>query len=193
MLVWQLTHQAKAPKIGARAPAFSLSRVDAPGKLDLASLRGKPVVLNFWASWCVPCKGEAPMLEQAWQQYRKQGVVFLGVDYHDVTGDARTFLSHHGVTYPTVQDGSGKIADSYGVSARARDVLHRPQGAARRRAHRRDGRQPEGRVRARGAGGARAVIVRVVAVLVAALVLAGSAAAACAHPKTSLAVRSRGR
>jgi cytochrome c biogenesis protein CcmG/thiol:disulfide interchange protein DsbE len=117
LLVWKLTHQTKAPKIGARAPVFALKRVDSAGTLALASLRGKPVVLNFWASWCVPCKGEATMLEGAWRQYRKQGVVFLGVDYHDVTGDARTFLSHHGVTYPTVQDGSGRIADSYGVSA----------------------------------------------------------------------------
>jgi cytochrome c biogenesis protein CcmG, thiol:disulfide interchange protein DsbE len=74
-------------------------------------------VLNFWASWCVPCKGEATMLEQASRQYRKQGVVFLGVDFHDVAGDARTFLEHHGVTYPTVQDGSGSVADRYGVSA----------------------------------------------------------------------------
>jgi cytochrome c biogenesis protein CcmG, thiol:disulfide interchange protein DsbE len=117
LLVWKLTHQTKAPKLGAPAPVFSLKRVDSSGTLALASLRGKPVVLNFWASWCVPCKGEATMLESAWRQYRKQGVVFLGVDYHDMTGDARTFLSHHGVTYPTVQDGSGKIADSYGVSA----------------------------------------------------------------------------
>ena len=85
LLVWKLTHQTKAPKIGARAPAFSLKLVDAPGTLALASLRGKPVVLNFWASWCVPCKGEAAMLESASRQYRKQGVVFLGVDYHDVT------------------------------------------------------------------------------------------------------------
>jgi cytochrome c biogenesis protein CcmG/thiol:disulfide interchange protein DsbE len=57
------------------------------------------------------------MLEQAWRQYRKQGVVILGIDYHDVTSDARTFLSHHGVTYPIVQDGSGMVADRYGVSA----------------------------------------------------------------------------
>ena len=117
LLIWRLTHQSKPPKIGGPAPAFSLKRVDAPGTLDLASLRGKPVVLNFWASWCEPCKGEATMLEQASRQYRKQGVVFLGVDYHDVTRDARTFLEHHGVTYPTVQDGSGSVADRYGVSA----------------------------------------------------------------------------
>jgi cytochrome c biogenesis protein CcmG, thiol:disulfide interchange protein DsbE len=116
LLVWRLTHQTHAPKIGAPAPNFTLRRIDESGKLDLASLRGKPVVINFWASWCVPCKGEAKMLEQAWRQYRSQGVVFVGVDYHDVTGDARTFMSHHGITYPIVQDGSGMIGDAYGLT-----------------------------------------------------------------------------
>ena len=73
LLVWRLTHQSHPPKIGAPAPSFSLRRIGAPGRLDLASLRGKPVVLNFWASWCVPCKGEAKMLEQAWRRHRKHG------------------------------------------------------------------------------------------------------------------------
>jgi cytochrome c biogenesis protein CcmG/thiol:disulfide interchange protein DsbE len=116
LLVWRLTHQTHAPKIGGPAPNFTLRRIDAGGKLDLASLRGKPVVINFWASWCVPCKGEAAMLEQAWNQYKSQGVVFVGVDYHDVAGDARTFMSHHGITYPIVQDGSGSIGDRYGLT-----------------------------------------------------------------------------
>jgi cytochrome c biogenesis protein CcmG, thiol:disulfide interchange protein DsbE len=116
LLVWDLTHQKHAPKLGAPAPAFSLRRIDGSGTLELAALRGKPVVLNFWASWCEPCKGEAALLEQAFQQYRGRGVVFLGVDYHDVTSDARTFLSHHGITYPTVQDGSGAVGDRYGLT-----------------------------------------------------------------------------
>lgn len=116
LLVWRLTHQTHAPKIGGPAPAFSLRRVDGTGEIALASLRGKPVVINFWASWCEPCKGEAKMLEQAFNQYRSQGVVFLGVDYHDVASDARTFLSHHGITYPTVQDGSGMVGDKYGLT-----------------------------------------------------------------------------
>jgi cytochrome c biogenesis protein CcmG/thiol:disulfide interchange protein DsbE len=116
LLVWRLTHQTHPPKIGGPAPNFTLRRIDGSGKLDLASLRGKPVVINFWASWCVPCKGEAKMLEQAWRQYRSQGVVFVGIDYHDVKSDARTFLTHHGITYPTVQDGSGMIGDRYGLT-----------------------------------------------------------------------------
>jgi cytochrome c biogenesis protein CcmG/thiol:disulfide interchange protein DsbE len=116
LLVWRLTHQTHPPKIGGPAPNFTASRIDTTGKLDLKSLRGKPVVLNFWASWCVPCKGEAKMLEQAWNRYKGQGVVFVGVDYTDVASDARTFMSHHGVTYPIVQDGSGKIGDKYGLT-----------------------------------------------------------------------------
>jgi cytochrome c biogenesis protein CcmG/thiol:disulfide interchange protein DsbE len=64
----------------------------------------------------VPCKGEAKMLEQAWNEYRSKGVVFVGVDYHDVSSDARTFLSHHGITYATVQDGSGMVGDRYGLT-----------------------------------------------------------------------------
>jgi cytochrome c biogenesis protein CcmG/thiol:disulfide interchange protein DsbE len=116
LLVWRLTHQSHPPKIGGPAPTFTLKRIDGDGKLSLASLRGRPVVLNFWASWCVPCKGEAKTLEQAWRQYRGKGVVFLGVDYHDVTSDARTFIEHHGVTYLTVQDGSGMVGDRYGLT-----------------------------------------------------------------------------
>jgi len=117
LLVWRLTHESHAPKIGGPAPVFSLKRIDGGGSVDLASLRGKPVVLNFWASWCPPCKSEATALEAAYRRYKRQGVVFLGIDYHDVSGDARTFLNHHGVTYTTLEDGSGMVADRYGLFA----------------------------------------------------------------------------
>jgi cytochrome c biogenesis protein CcmG/thiol:disulfide interchange protein DsbE len=115
LLVWRLTHQSHAPKIGGPAPSFTAKRMDGTGTINLASFRGKPVVINFWASWCNPCKSEAAALEQAWQRYRGQGVVFLGIDYHDVTGDARNFLAHHSLTYPTLLDGSGMIGDRYGL------------------------------------------------------------------------------
>jgi len=115
LLVWRLTHQSKPPKIGGPAPVFTAKRLDASGTIDLASLRGKPVVLNFFASWCEPCKAESKVLETAAQRYKNR-VVFLGVDYHDVTSDGRHFLQAHGITYPTVQDGSGMVGDRYGLT-----------------------------------------------------------------------------
>jgi len=110
LLVWSLTHETPPPKVGARAPAFSLPRLQGTGNLSLASFRGKTVVLNFFASWCKPCKHEAPQLESLWRQYRSDGVVFLGIDSGDARGDARRFLGAHGVTYPIVFDPDEKLA-----------------------------------------------------------------------------------
>jgi cytochrome c biogenesis protein CcmG/thiol:disulfide interchange protein DsbE len=116
LLVWQLGHQQHAPGVGAVAPAFSLRRLDGPGRVSLDAYRGRPVVLNFWASWCVPCKSEAAVLERDWTSYHGRGVVFLGVDYTDSVSDARRFVSAHALTFTMVEDGSGKVTGSYGVS-----------------------------------------------------------------------------
>jgi len=116
LLVWRLTHQQHAPKVGSAAPDFTLPRLAGSGTMSLRSLRGRPVVLNFWASWCDPCKTEAPALERAWARYRGRGVVFVGVDYHDVTDDARRFVAAHRLTFPMVQDGSGDVTGRYGIT-----------------------------------------------------------------------------
>jgi len=116
ILVWRLTHRTPPPKVGAAAPGFSLHRLDGDGSISLASLRGKTVVLNFWASWCGPCKREAPALEQLWRDYRGKGVVVLGVDSGDAASDARRFLSAHEITYPIVTDPNELVAaNSYGL------------------------------------------------------------------------------
>jgi cytochrome c biogenesis protein CcmG, thiol:disulfide interchange protein DsbE len=116
LLVWQLGHQQHAPKVGAQAPGFTLRRLDGPGTVSLAGYRGKAVVLNFWASWCNPCKSEAKVLQRDWTQYRDK-VVFLGVDYHDLASEARRFVDVHGLTFPILDDGPGNVTHGkYGIS-----------------------------------------------------------------------------
>ena len=133
LLVWSVVHQEHAPGVGATAPGFTLRKLDGPGTVSLASYRGKPVVLNFWASWCEPCKSEAAVLQRDWTSYRSRGVVFLGVDYHDLASDARRFVRAHELTFPMLRDGSGRVTGSYGISQvpetyvlnrRGRVVLH---------------------------------------------------------------------
>jgi cytochrome c biogenesis protein CcmG/thiol:disulfide interchange protein DsbE len=116
LLVWQLGHQQHAPHVGQMAPSFTLRKLDGAGRVSLASFRGRPVVLNFWASWCNPCKSEAAVLERDWARYHGRGVVFLGIDYHDLAPDARRFVRAHALTFGMLQDGSGRVTGRYGIS-----------------------------------------------------------------------------
>lgn len=102
------------PFIAKPAPPFTLTLFDGR-TLALEDLRGKVVFLNFWASWCPPCRAEARMLESAWQKHRDQGVVFLGVNIQDEEENARGFIREFGITYPNGFDRGARIAIEYGV------------------------------------------------------------------------------
>ena len=133
----------------ATAPAFTLEVLDrgtipprlsgplggalADGRLSLAELRGTPVVLNLWASWCTPCREEAPRLQKGWERWGPRGVAYLGLNIQDLRGDARGFAQKFGITHPSVRDARRGVADSYGatgipetffVDARGRVVGH---------------------------------------------------------------------
>lgn len=103
-----------SPLIGRPAPAFAVTLTDGR-EVALADLRGKVVFLNFWASWCPPCRAEARDLEAAWQRHRGEDVVFLGVNMQDREEAAREFLREFGVTYPNALGGGNRVAIAYGV------------------------------------------------------------------------------
>lgn len=104
---------ATGPSEGVRAPVFTAPKFGG-GTLGLADLRGKGVVMNFFASWCIPCRAEAPDLEKTYQKYRARGIIFLGVDLQqDDWDDAADFLKTFGTSYPAVRDVTGEIARKY--------------------------------------------------------------------------------
>ena len=96
------------------APDFRLTLMGG-GEVSAEELRGSVVMLDFWASWCPPCRDEAPVLAQVYEEYRDRGVEFVGVNLWDNAGDAELFLQQQGHRYPNGIDEGGKIAISYGV------------------------------------------------------------------------------
>ncbi len=102
------------PIVGRPAPAFDLQTLDGQ-RISLAQLRGSPVVLNFWASWCIPCREKAPLLTAADAKYRPAGLRVLGVVYQDSAENATGFMGRYGQEYPGLLDPDGRTAIDYGV------------------------------------------------------------------------------
>jgi len=96
-------------------PEFSLPLLAGKGELDSDQLAGHPTVLNFWASWCAPCREETPLLEKTWRSYKDRGVRFVGVNLRDASANAKDFVRKFGVSYPVVVDNEEVLAQSFGV------------------------------------------------------------------------------
>ena len=103
-----------SPLVGRVAPDFALPAVGTGNVIDIASLRGKPVVLNFWATWCMPCHAEHPILVQAARALGND-VQFVGVVFGDTEANIAAFVKERGEAYPTLLDDKGKTSIAYGV------------------------------------------------------------------------------
>jgi cytochrome c biogenesis protein CcmG, thiol:disulfide interchange protein DsbE len=101
--------------VGTPAPTFTLPGLGTAEQIDLASLRGQVVVVNFWASWCLACREEHPDLLAAWERYRERGVVLIGIDFEDTEDAAIAYAEEMGGDWPLVTDPNSRAAIAYGV------------------------------------------------------------------------------
>jgi cytochrome c biogenesis protein CcmG/thiol:disulfide interchange protein DsbE len=114
LLGWGLRETRAGPVQNGMAPDFTLTGFSGE-TLTLSELRGQVVVINFWASWCPPCREEAAYLEQTWRKYKDQGVVFIGVDYLDTEAEALAYIEEFDITYFNGPDLRTKISQAYKI------------------------------------------------------------------------------
>lgn len=112
------------------APAFTLTRFDGE-TFDFARENQKPVFVYFWASWCVPCQAEAPVIEALWHEYRDRGYVFIGVNMWDQPADARQFVNQYRLTFPVVADEARAVYVEWGVQGLPTAFFVAPGGSVR--------------------------------------------------------------
>jgi cytochrome c biogenesis protein CcmG/thiol:disulfide interchange protein DsbE len=115
LLAWGLDRSRRGPvDSGLLAPDFTLTSFDGQ-TVTLSELRGKVVIINFWASWCIPCREEAAYLEQTWRKYKELGVIFIGVDYADTEKQALAYIQEFDITYFNGPDLGTRISQAYHI------------------------------------------------------------------------------
>ncbi len=116
LAVGESTTLDDAVKRGERpaAPTRALPRLGGDGQGSIADYRGKPLLVNFWASWCDPCKDEAPEIEAAHKRLKRAGGTVLGVTVSDATADSQAFMRKYGLTFPSLRDVDGELAEDFG-------------------------------------------------------------------------------
>lgn len=132
LLVYGLVSKGSSGvEVGEAAPSSPLPRLEGGGKESLVNYRGRWVLVNFWASWCVPCRAEAPELESFQRRHGGAGFTVLGIDSRDLSGDGRDFVRRFGLTYPQLRDGDGDAAHAYGTTGVPENFLIDPRGKVR--------------------------------------------------------------
>jgi cytochrome c biogenesis protein CcmG, thiol:disulfide interchange protein DsbE len=117
--------------LGEVAPAAPLPRLEGGGTGSLADYRGRWVLVNFWASWCIPCRDEAPALEEFQRRHSGAAFTVLGIDSRDLSDDGREFVRRYGLSYPQLRDGDGDTAHDFGTTGVPENFLIGPDGKVR--------------------------------------------------------------
>jgi cytochrome c biogenesis protein CcmG, thiol:disulfide interchange protein DsbE len=126
-----LSKGSSGVQVGEAAPTGSLPRLEGGGEESLTDYRGRWVLVNFWASWCGPCKEEAPALEAFQRKHGGERFTVLGIDSRDLSGDGLEFAEDYGLSYPQLRDGDGGAADDYGTTGVPENFLVDPRGKVR--------------------------------------------------------------
>jgi peroxiredoxin len=119
-----------APRPGFLAPEFTLTSLDG-GSVSLADLRGKGVVLNFWATWCLPCRVEMPALQRTWLDWEDQGLVVVAVNLQESPGRVAEYVGELGLTFPVLIDTDGAVFQQYRVQLYPTTFFVAPNGVVR--------------------------------------------------------------
>jgi cytochrome c biogenesis protein CcmG, thiol:disulfide interchange protein DsbE len=123
-----VTKDTDALSVGSEIPARDLPELEGSATGSVDDYRGDWVLINVWASWCTPCRDEAPVLERFYRQHRRDGLVVLGVDSKDDSGSGLEFVDEYGLTYPQLHDGPGEYADDLATTGVPENFLVDPDG-----------------------------------------------------------------